>query len=209
MKNQNLKRMVLFVGIICVIFGCGLGDVHSDVYKDGLITVKHEELPVKRDGQRIQFDHPHKLSEAYITNVLSSIHYEEKGLFKKKGILRVFHDEEIKKLVPLIVQAFSVATQTQVITATSYSYRVILSDKKNYCILFVADRSLNIVFGRIHMFQTFNDVMSEKKKYLTTRENPAKKRRSSFWKLIPSAGQQLEPDHENWLAIDLSNEMYK
>jgi hypothetical protein len=54
------------------------------------------------------------------------------------------------------------------------------------------------------MFQTFNDIMSEKKKYLVTRENPAKKRRSSFWKLVPSAGQQLEPDHENWLVIELS-----
>ena len=78
-----------------------------------------------------------------------------------------------------------------------------LTDKKNYCILFVADHSLNIVIGSIHMFQTFNDIMSEKKRCLVTRENPAKKRRSSFWKLIPSAGQQLEPDHENWLVIDL------
>ena len=204
MKNQKLKRIVLFVGIICVIFGCGLGDVHSDVYKDGLITVKHEELPVKRDGQRIQFDHPHKLSEAYITNVLSSIYYKEKGLFKRKETFRVFQDGETKKLVPLIVQAFLVATPTQVISVTSYSYRMILSDKKNYCILFVADHSLNIAFGRIHMFQTFNDIMSEKKRYLITRENPAKKRRSSFWKLIPSAEQQLEPGHENWLIIDLS-----
>ena len=123
--------MVLFVGIICVIFGCGLGDVHSDVYKDGLITVKHEELPVKRDGQRIQFDHPHKLSEAFITKVLSDIYYNEKGLFKRKETLRVFQDEGIKKLVPLIVRAFSIAMPTQVITVTSYSYRLILSDKKD------------------------------------------------------------------------------
>ena len=204
MKNQKLKRMVFFVGIICVIFGCWLGDVHSDVYKDGLITVKHEELPVKRDGLRIQFDHPHKLSESFVTKVLADIYYKEKGLFKRKETLRVFQDAEIKKLVPLIVQAFSVATPMQVISVTSYSYRMILSDKKNYCIVFIAEHSLNIAFGRIHMFQTFNDIMSEKKKYLTTRENPAKKRRSSFWKLIPSAGQQLEPDHENWLVIESS-----
>lgn len=187
-----------------MIFGCRLGDVHSDVYKDGLITVKHEELPVKRDGQRIQFDHPHKLSESFVTKVLADIYYKEKGLFKRKETLRVFQDEEIKNLVPLIVQAFSVATATQAIAVTSYSYRMILSDKKNYCIVFIAHHSLHIAFGRIHMFQTFNDVMSEKKKHLTTRENPAKKRRSSFWKLIPSAGQRLEPGHENWLIIDLS-----
>ena len=204
MKNQKLKRTVLFIGIACMMFTCRLYDTHADIYKDGLITTKHEELPVTRNGQRIQFNHPYKLSEGFITNALSAIYYKEKGLFKRKDTLRVFQDEEIKKLVPLIVQAFSVAAPTQVVAVTSYSYRMILSDKKNYCILFIADSSLNIVFGRVHMFQTFNDIMSEKKRYLITRENPAEKRRSSFWKLIPSPGQRLEPGHENWLVIDLS-----
>src|SRR3989339_1842445 len=204
MRSQKLKQTILFAVIICTIFFCKLENIQADVYKDGLITVKHEEWPVKREGHRIQFIHPYKLSESFVTKVLADIYYKEKGLFKRKETLRVFQDEEIKKLVPLIVQAFSVAMPAQVISVTSYSYRMILSDKKNYCILFVADHSLNIVFGRIHMFQTFNDIMSEKKRYLVTRENPAKKRRSSFWKLIPSAGQRLEPGHENWLIIDLS-----
>ena len=201
-----MKRTILFTVIIFTVFSCNLFNfnIHADNYKDGLITVKHEELPVKRGGQRIQFAHPYKLSEGYITNVLSSIYYKEKGLFKRKGTLRVFQDEEVKNLVPLIMQALSTATPTQVVAVTSYSYRMILSDKKNYCIVFIADHSLNIVFGRIHMFQTFNDIMSEKKRYLVPWENPAKKRRSSFWKLIPSAGQRLEPGHENWLIIDLS-----
>src|SRR3990172_6186895 len=202
MRSQKLKQTILFAVIICTIFFCKLENIQADVYKDGLITVKHEEWPVKRDGQRIQFN---KLSESFVTKVLADIYYKEKGLFKRKETLRVFQDAEIKKLVPLIVQAFSVATPMQVISVTSYSYRMILSDKKNYCIVFIAEHSLNIAFGRIHMFQTFNDIMSEKKRYLTTRENPAKKRRSSFWKLIPSAGQQLEPDHENWLVHLLFN----
>jgi len=204
MRSQKLKQTILFAVIICTIFFCKLENIQADVYKDGLITVKHEEWPVKRNGQRIQFNHPYKLSESFVTKVLADIYYKEKGLFKRKETLRVFQDAEIKKLVPLIVQAFSVATPMQVISVTSYSYRMILSDKKNYCIVFIAEHSLNIAFGRIHMFQTFNDIMSEKKRYLTTRENPAKKRRSSFWKLIPSAGQRLEPGHENWLIIDLS-----
>src|SRR3989338_9209308 len=132
MRYQKLKRIIVFAGIILMMFFCKSGNIQADVYKDGLFAVKHMELPVKQDG-------------------------------------------ETKKLVPLIVQAFLVATPTQVISVTSYSYRMILSDKKNYCILFVADHSLNIAFGRIHMFQTFNDIMSEKKRYLVTRENPAKK----------------------------------
>ena len=175
-----MKLTILLVGIVCMMFSCRLYDIHADTYKDGLIAVKHEELPVKRDGQRVQFDHPYKLSESFVTKVLADIYYKEKGLFKRKETLRIFQDEEIKKLVPLIVQAFSVAMPTQVISATSYSYRMILSDKKNYCILFVADRSLNIVFGSVHKFQTFNDIMSEKKRYLMTRENPAKRDAAVF-----------------------------
>ena len=42
-----------------------------------------------------------------------------------------------------------------------------------------------------------------------SKENPAKINHSRFWKLVPSSGQRLEPDHENWLVIDLSNEMYQ
>lgn len=203
MKNQKLKQTILCAGIICIMVSCWSIDIRADTYKDGLITVKHEELPVKRDAHRIQFNHPYKLSESFITKVLSDIYYKEKGLFKREETLRVFQDDEIKKLVPLIVRAFSVAMPALVITVTSYSYRMILSDKKNYCIVFIADSCLNIVFGRVHMFQTYNDIMSEKKRYLVTRENPAKKRYSSFWKLIPSAGQRSEPGHENWLIIDL------
>src|SRR3990167_8657403 len=204
MRYHKLKRIIVFAGIILIMFFCKSGNIQADVYKDGLITVKHEALPVKRGSHRIQFNHPYKLTGDIVTKVLSDIYYREKGLFKRKGTFRVFQDEEIKKLAPLIVQAFLVATPMQVISVTSYSYRMILSDKKNYCILFVADRCLNIVFGSVHKFQTFNDIMSEKKRYLVTRENPAEKSRSSFWKLISSSGQQLEPGHENWLVIELS-----
>ncbi|MDO8140580.1 MAG: SHOCT domain-containing protein, partial [Candidatus Brocadiales bacterium] len=126
-----------------------------------------------------------------------------------KGNLRVFQDDEIKKLVPLIVQAFSVATPAQVVAVSSYSERMLLTDQQNYCILFISDHSLNIAFSRIHMFQTYNDTMSEKKRNTVLKENPATINHSRFWKLVPSSGQRWEPDHENWLVIDLSDEMYQ
>lgn len=174
-----------------------------------MITVKHEELPVKKNGRQIQFDHPCELAGNVLTNALSYIYYEERGLLRKKITVRVFQDDEIRKLVPLIVQAFSVATPTQVVTVSSYSERMILTDQQNYCILFVSEHSLNIAFSRIHMFQTYNDTMSEKKRNTMAKENPAAINHSRFWKLIPSPGQRLEPNHENWLVIDLSNEMYQ
>ncbi len=208
-RNQGRKQIILFVGIFCMMFFCKLYSIHADTYTDGMIVVKHEELPVKKSGRRIQFNHPYELGGDVITNALSYIYFEEKGLLKKKGTLRVFQDDEIRKLVPLIVQAFSVATPAQVVTVSSYSERMLLTDQQNYCILFISDRSLNIAFSRVHMFRTYNDAMSEKKRYTTTKENPSRINHSRFWKLIPSAGQRLEPNHENWLVIDLSNAVYQ
>ena len=209
MKKHILKRTILIVGFICMIFSWSLWDISAETYKDGMITVRHEELPVKKDGRRIQFNHPYEMVGNVITNALSYIYYEERGLLKKKGNLRVFQDDEIKKLVPLIVQAFSVATPTQVVAVSSYSERMLLTDQQNYCILFISEHSLNIAFSRIHMFQTYNDAMSEKKRNIISKENPATINHSRFWKLVPSSGQRLEPDHENWLVIDLSDEMYQ
>src|SRR5574341_1608547 len=205
MRNQKLRRMIFFAGVICIVFSCQLRDIDANTYTYGMITVKNEELSVERNGHRIRFNHPYKLTESVSTDVLSSIYYKEKGLFKRKGVLRVFQDKEIKHLVPLIVQAFSVATPTQVISSSSYAERVVLTDKYNYCNLFITDHDLNIAFGHVHKFQTFNDIMSDKKKYFSTRENPAHKRRSSFWELVLSPGQRLEPGHENWIVIGLSN----
>src|SRR3989339_2141158 len=210
MNYQKLKQTILFPGITCMAIFCSSLDIHADTYNDGLVTIKHEELRVKKDGRRIQqFEHPCELMGNVVTNALSYIFYEEKGLLKKKGKVRVFQDDEIRKLVPLIIQAFSVATPTQVVTVSSYSERMLLTDQQNYCILFVSEHSLNIAFSRIHMFQTYNDAMSEKKRNIISKENPATINHSRFWKLVPSSGQRLEPDHENWLVIDLSDEMYQ
>ena len=209
MINQRLKQTVLLAGMICGILFYGSWNIYADTYKDGMITVKHEELPVKRDGSRMQFNHPSSLVGNVITNALSYVYFEEKGLLKKKGTLRVFQDDEIKKLMPLIIQAFSVATPDQVVAVSSYSERVLLTDQQNYCIMFMSGNSLNIVFSRIHMFQTYNDTMSEKKKFTMATENPADVKQSRFWILVPSAGQRLESKHENWLVIDLGYDAYQ
>ncbi|MEK7749758.1 MAG: hypothetical protein AAB277_02155, partial [Planctomycetota bacterium] len=83
MKEHILKRTILIVGFICMIFSWSLWDISAETYKDGMITVKHEELPVKRDGRRIQFNHPYEIVGNVITNALSYIYYEERGLLKK------------------------------------------------------------------------------------------------------------------------------
>jgi len=209
-ENHKIKRTILFVGIVCMLFFCKSWNSYAYIPEYRIPIVEHEELPVKKNGQRIQFNHPYKLTENVITNVLSNIYYKEKGLFKRKSTLTVFQDKEIKQLVPLIMDAFLVATPAQVVTVSSYWERVVFTDRHNYCVLFVTDHNLNVVFSRLHKFQTYNDIMSEKKRYYyTILENPVKKRSSGFWKLVPSPGQHLEPGHENWLVIDLSNQIYQ
>ncbi|MBU6392638.1 MAG: hypothetical protein KGQ83_10410, partial [Planctomycetes bacterium] len=131
MSYRRLKQLVLLVGIVFITALCLSWNIRADTYTDGLITVKHEDLPVKKDGHRIQFNHPYELTGNVVTNALSYIYYEEKGMLKKKGSVRVFQDDEIRKLVPLIVQAFSVAEPTQVVTVSSYSERVLLTDQQN------------------------------------------------------------------------------
>ena len=210
MRNQRLKQTILLTGIVCMLLICNLCDIYAYTYEYGMVAVKREELPVIKDGYRIQFNHPYELTENVIAKVLSNICYKEKGLFKRKKTLNVFQEREIKQLVPLIAHAFLVATPAQIVTVSSYFERVVFTDRHNYCVLFIMDHSLNIAFSHVHKFQTYNDIMSEKKRYYyTTLENPVKKRHSGFWKLIPSAGQHLEPGHENWLVIDLFNEMYR
>ena len=206
MRNQTLKYLFLFLCAVGTLFFSCLSCIHADIYKDGLVTVQHEEIDVIREGQHIQFNHPCKLSEQTIAGILSSVFYKEKGLFRRLGTLRVFDDDEIKVLSPLIARALSVVTPTQVVSFSSYYHRLILSDRHNYGVLFITDHSLNIVFSHIHKFQTLNDFMSDKKGYFTTRENPIHKRHSSFWELIPSPCQYLEPGHENWLVVDLPDE---
>ncbi len=85
---------------------------------------------LKELGHSIQFNHPCKIEENTIANILSSIYYKEKWLFKRKGSFRVFQYREIEKLTPLIAKAFSIATPDKVFSTTSYSERVILTDKK-------------------------------------------------------------------------------
>lgn len=209
LKNHYLNQTIFFVGIICIIYAMGPHNIQAETYTDGKIIVKHEELRGKKNRQPILGNHPYELQGNVITNVLSYIYFEEKGMLKKKGSLRVFQDDEIRKLVPLIVQAFSVATPSQAIAVSSYSERMLLTDQQNYCVLFIVDHSLNIAFSRVHMLQTYNDAMSEKKRYIAKQDNPVRMKHSRFWRLVPSAGQRLEPDHENWLVIDLSDKVYQ
>ena len=98
------------------------------------------------------------------------------------------------------MQAFSVATPAQVVAVSSYSERMFLTDQQNYCILFISDRSLNIAFSRAHMFQTYNDSMSEKKENTMSKENPAKNKLQPFLEIGSIIGTTVGTSSNEKLA---------
>ncbi|MBE7444194.1 MAG: hypothetical protein HS132_02700 [Planctomycetia bacterium] len=99
-----------------MMFLCTSRQVHAETYTDGAIVVKHEITVKERPPRAIQS--PHELTGNCIANALSYIHFEEKGPLKRK-VHCGLQDDEIRKLVPLIVQAFSVATPAQVVAVSS------------------------------------------------------------------------------------------
>lgn len=183
-------------------------EIYAETYTNGKITVEHKELPVKRNRNDVLFNHPYDMPAQVLTNILDNLYYQEKAFFKNKKPEKIFQDDEVKKLTPLLIQAFSVATPMQVISVVSYSDRFLLSDQQNYCILFIDDSYLNIAFSKIHKFQTYSDVVAEKKG-LSAPKNPTTINKSRFWQVLPTAGQRLEPGHTNWLVIDLSNSIFQ
>ena len=208
--NTHLKKTNLFLSIIfCMLSFHIAGTIRAETYEDGKIKVRHKELSVKTNRGSVQFNHPYEMNRDIISNVLSQIYFEEKGLLKKSTSVNVFQDDEISRLVPLIIQAFSVATPAQVIEVVSYSGRPFFADKQNYCVMFMRDSRLNIVFSRVQKFQTYSDLASEKKGMGTAKEDPTKIKGSRFWTLLPADGQAFEPGHKNWLVINISEETYQ
>lgn len=195
--------------IFCALSFHIVNEINAETYEDGKITVSHRELSIKKNRGYIRFNHPYEIDANVISNVLSQIYFEEKGLLKRSESKNVFQDDEISRLVPLIIQAFSVATPSQAIEIISYSERSFFVDKQNYCVMFMRDNRLNIVFSRIHKFQTYSDLMAEKKGRGTAKEDPAKVKGSRFWALLPTYGQVFEPGHKNWLVINITDETYQ
>jgi len=209
-KNTHFKKTNLFLSIIfCMLSFHISGAIRAETYEDGKIKVRHKELSIKTNRGSVQFNHPYEMNSDVIGNVLSQIYFEEKGLLKKSTSVNVFQDDEISRLVPLIIQAFSVATPAQVIEVVSYSGRPFFADKQNYCVMFMRDSRLNIVFSRVQKFQTYSDLVSEKKGMGTAKEDPTKIKGSRFWALLPAYGQAFEPGHKNWLVINISDETYQ
>ena len=223
-NHKRLCRFLLYVVVItmlaCVyshntiIFGKESDDEPiNKVIRRGKTTVKLRIFPSESGLAAHNFNHPYYLKKSTLIDILSSIYYLDKDILKvmlKKGktAKRVFQYDEIEKLVPLIIHAFSIAKPEQDLLISSYSQRFLLEDLNNVFSLFMTGDKLNIVFGKVRHKGNVS-----KSSVLTTRRlerdpEPTKVKKSHFWKLVVKPGQQFKPGHNNWLIIDFQNELF-
>ncbi len=193
-----LILLALFQLIIIERYACS-ADIHA-----GNMYVDARKL-TSRDANKIgkTLNHPYELSDDTVAKILSSIYYKEKGLFKKGTSIAVFTSPEVRTLVPLVAETFSRTTASDYVIVYSTVDRVLLSDLHTYCMLFVTENELNVVFTAVRQRLSYNVTESEKARIEKLFDKPVDITKSAFWELVPAEGQRLKEGHQNWLMVDL------
>ena len=215
-KQFACLRFALLFLMIFLAVGC----LFNKTYKKSNIVgavIQDQETSVEireeldENGQVIKkdFNHPYYFTETGLTNILSSIYYKQRGFLKGKGRRKLFRNEELQKIVPPIIDAFSMATDSQDILVFSTSYKVLLSDRQRYFSMFILDNELQIVFSTIKSKKSFtDDRAADRRGHKNKFKDPLDVKKSSFWSLIPEGGQRLAKGRLNWLIIDLSSDLF-
>lgn len=223
---RKQKRLYIFIllfltGAVCLLEHTSSITCSSEledeplnkIYRRGKTTLELRIFPDDSGLAAKKFNHPYFFNKAAIVDILSSIYYIDKDVMKvmvKKGgaSKRVFQNDEIEKLTPLIIEAFSKATPEQNLLVSSHSERFLLEGLNNVFSLFMTNDKLNIVFGNIRNRGSISKSSVIQTRNLEQYPEPTKVKKSHFWELAANPGQQFKPDHNNWLIIDFKSELF-
>ena len=222
MKHYTALKFVSLLLLITLTFGCSLSlpKINKNIQKKRIIvgaTIDDQntsvEIREELDGQgnviKKDLNHPYYFTGSGLANILSSIYYKQKSLIKgSAGKKKLFRQEELQIIIPPIISAFSMATDSQDILVFSTSDKVLLADSQSYFSMFISDSDLNIVFSTIQSKKNINDGRAFRKSNKAKFEDPFDVKRSSRWSLVPMGGQRFAPGRQNWLIIDLSSNLF-
>ena len=222
MKHYTALKFVSLLLLITLTFGCSLSlpKINKNIQKKRIIvgaTIDDQntsvEIREELDGQgnviKKDLNHPYYFTGSGLANILSSIYYKQKSLIKSSsGKKKLFRKEELQTIIPPIISAFSMATDSQDILVFSTSDKVLLADSQSYFSMFISDSDLNIVFSTIQSKKNINDGRAFRKSNKAKFEDPFDVKRSSRWSLVPMGGQRFAPGRQNWLIIDLSSNLF-
>ncbi len=218
MKQYSSLKFVSLLLLLFLVFGCNT--YNKKVYKKSNIvgaTVDdhnasveiREELDVEGAVIKKNYNHPYYFTGGGLANILSSIYYTQRSLvLGSKGKKQLYKKEELQNIIPPIISAFSMATDSQDILVFSTSDKVLLADAQSYFSMFVSNNELNIVFSDILNKKSISDGRSFRKSNKSKFKDPIEVKRSGRWNLIPMEGQRFAPGHQNWLIIDLSSSLF-
>jgi len=219
MKHYTALKFVSLLLLITLTFGCSLS-LPKKIHKKSSIvgaTINdqnasveiREELDEQGNVIKKNFNHPYYFTGSGLANILSSIYYKQKALIKgSTGRRKLFRQEELQTIIPPIISAFSMATDSQDILVFSTSDKVLLSDRQSYFSMFITDSDLNIVFSTIQSKKNLTDGRAFRKSNKDKFKDPFDVKRSSRWSLVPMGGQRLASGRRNWLIIDLSSNLF-
>lgn len=219
MKQYTSLKFIPLLLLFTLTFGCSLSLPKKTYRKSNIVgaTVNdqsasveiREELDEQGNVIKKNFKHPYYFTGSGLANILSSIYYNQKSLIKgSTGKRQLFREEELQSIIPPIISAFSMATDSQDILVFSTSDKVLLSDRQSYFSMFISDNDLNIVFSTIQSKKNLTDGRAFRKSNKDKFKDPLDVKRDSFWSLVPMGGQRLATGHQNWLIIDLSSNLF-
>ena len=222
MKHYTALKFVSLLLLITLTFGCSLSlpKINKNIQKKRIIvgaTIDDQntsvEIREELDGQgnviKKDLNHPYYFTGSGLANILSSIYYKQKSLIKgSAGKKKLFRQEELQIIIPPIISAFSMATDSQDILVFSTSDKVLLSDSQSFFSMFITGNDLNVVFSTILSKKNISDGRAFRKSNKAKFKDPLDVKRSSRWSLVPTAGQRFAPGRQNWLIIDLSSNLY-
>ena len=218
MKQYSLLRFISLLLLLSLIMGCYTykkkttrkSNIVGATVNDHTTSVEiREELDENGNLIKKNYNHPYYFTAGGLTNILGSIYYTQKSLMLgTKGKKQLYQREELQKIIPPIVSAFSMATDSQDILVFSTVDKVLLSDAQSYFSMFVSNNELNIVFSNILNKKNISDGRLHKKSNKSKFKDPLEVKRSGRWKLIPMEGQRFAPGHQNWLIFDLSSNLF-
>ena len=218
MKQYFLLKFIPLLLLFSLVFGCNT--YNKKVYKKSNIvgaTVDdhnasveiREEQDEKGDIIKKNYNHPYYFTGGGLANILSSIYYTQKSIMLgSKGKKQLYKKEELQNIVPPIISAFSMATDSQDILVFSTSDKVLLADAQSYFSMFISNNELNIVFSDIQNKKSISDGRSFRKSNKSKFKDPFDVKRSGRWNLIPMEGQRFAPGHRNWLIFDLTSNLF-
>ena len=219
MKHYTPLKFVSLLLLITLTFGCSLS-LPKKIHKKSSIvgaTINdqnasveiREELDEQGNVIKKNFNHPYYFTGSGLANIFSSIYYKQKSLIKgSTGRRKLFRQEELQTIIPPIISAFSMATDSQDILVFSTSDKVLLSDRQSYFSMFITDSDLNIVFSTIQSKKNLTDGRAFRKSNKNKFKDPLDVKRSSFWSLVPMGGQRLASGRQNWLIVDLGSSLF-